>query len=344
MLFRVVFSPVILDSIPDQPEFQGYFFNSIEILLSDLDENCILLEDDQKILRRKIREKVNRCPVKYRKRLKALLRQLKKKFVTKEMHELSNCTKLSCKESSMLLFSCRPDAIFVAGDCHNCLKSKVIETEAVDLSQYSASAFSKLRKEKSKINILPGEMKAEEFSRRYIIPIFREAKHIKVYDRVIGDTILENGIGVKTNYKQTLEWLIALFQKFSDNKRAARRFIIYSSFFAESIKSPKKVVSIKKEICNFELSLQKKVNFPVKVIFKCDTKSKKLPHARYLFTEHIGFLIERGADLLIGSPNSQVNWSHPELDQRDIRDVGISLVSKDNKKKIERYAQSLDDL
>ena len=96
-------------------------------------------------------------------------------------------------------------------------------------------------------------------------------------------------------------------------------------------------------LSQFEADMKRRYSFDFTLKIKEESgRDQEMPHARYLITDQIGILIERGFDLLWTDQQMRDNGLNPSNDDRPIRDVTISRISEPNK--IEAAVRKLPDL
>ena len=182
------------------------------------------------------------------------------------------------------------------------------------------------------------EWTQKNFEEKVLIPIFDRAKHVKIFDRNIGH--ITKGT-LPDNYRLTLEWMINIFTQLSSE--GERTFEITSGVDTRFSDSTKNTGDIVDALRQFESEVKDKHGFPIKVNIKKETHDNQLPHARYLITDQIGLLIERGFDLLWGDQKMKHKSLDPQQDDRPIRDFDIKLIPYSDWGNIEKSARLLEN-
>ncbi|MEH2412436.1 hypothetical protein [Nostoc sp.] len=342
MLFRTVVSPTIFNGMPEDVLAQKSFCNTNIQLLYDLTENCVILLDTDKSISNAIIDAIEKWPVKFRKPAKELIKELRNKnrlvVAPKEYTVCSQCNIDYCQQCIGIALSCSPNAIFTTEDCCQCVKNQTLPIRPIDTAEYSISRFFQHRRQISPLTLNNKEWNQEQFEDKILIPLFRDAKHIKIYDRMIGRATKDF---IPEHYKNTLEWVFDIFLQESSS-RTERIFEVYSGLDTRYL-SHQEIIDIKNLLCQFEADMQRRYSFPFTLKLKEESgRGQEMPHARYLITDQIGVLIERGFDLLWTNQQMRDNGLNPSNDDRPIRDVTISRISEPNK--IETAVRRLPDL
>lgn len=92
----------------------------------------------------------------------------------------------------------------------------------------------------------------------------------------------------------------------------------------------------------FALELNQSYGIEVSFDVRCEKRGKKLHHARYLVTDQVVLLIERGFDLLCDGDQKKAL----EVDSADlrVRDVSVSIFERDEYSQVEAEARKLRTL
>jgi hypothetical protein len=345
MLHKTVVSPAIFSNIPKNHAASKAVYNNIISLLMDLSENCVILVDQDKSLQKLLIDSINSLQGNFKKRAKVALQNLQKNNRLIEVSKSYSfdfvCEREDCKHCIGISLSYAPNATFMTETCCQCIKSQNIKFKPTDSNEYAVCTFNEKRRINKSIALTNGEWNQEQFENEILIPIFKYAKHIKIYDRMIGRTIREDGRGVREHYRTTLEWL---FKLFLDNslRRTGRRFEVYSGLDVQYLKSDA-ILETKNVLENFASQLSSKYNFKFNLTLKQESgRDQEMTHARYLATDQIKLLIERGYDLLWTDNQMKENQLRPQYDPRPIRDVAICWIPE--LKNIEKEMRRLPDL
>ena len=344
MLLKTILSPSVLQGIPEDELAQKLFCNSQIQLLQDLTDNCVVIVDSNQSIKKEIIAAIEKWPVKFRKPAKEILKLLanRNRFVTLTVQYslCSNCNNPTCQKCIGMALNCFPNAIFITEDCCLCIKNQSLPIRPIDASEYGISPFFKQRRQFNSITLSNGEWEQEKFEDKVLTPLFGDAKHIKIYDRMIGRATGQSAV-MPEHYQSTLEWLLDVFLQKSSSQRE-RVFEVYSGIDVRYL-NPKEVSDTQALLRKFETNMQRKYNFPFKITLKQeDGRDQEMPHGRYLITDQIGILIERGFDLLWTDQQMKDAKLIPNVDSRLIRDVTISRISESSK--IEKAVRKLPDL
>ncbi len=327
MLVRTVFLPSVLTSITeDQPSL----YRLAIILLGTLEKNGLILVDDNECIQTSLTQGIDEWPQNFRKEAKVLLKRLseKNRFVKVSLRDESQptCAKKPCFHCIKIALDCCPTAVIASQECNPCAKQQlalVSTVKVVDVVEDSISDFFPGDRILDK-----GEWTQQEFEQEILIPLLRDAKDVKIYDRYIGRSILTKNAA---KYQLTLEWIIDVFLRERGSKLKGV-FEVYGDVDKFSVPNSKIPIAVSK-FRNLETDLQKKhPNF--RLIIKKETQGSQMPHDRFLITNQVAISIDRGFDLLLGKATSV----YPQR----IRDVHIAYCSEPGK--IEQAVRGLPDL
>jgi hypothetical protein len=156
------------------------------------------------------------------------------------------------------------------------------------------------------------------------MPVLRTAKNVKIYDRYIGRSMVRRGfgfVGVAPGYKRSLEWIVSVFKTLGGASRGGV-FEIYCGVDAAAI-STKFRPQLRIEAAKLEAALKSILGANVQVTLKEESKAAQCPHGRYLITDQVAVLVERGFDLLWDDNAMTAAGLNPLASSRPIRDVAI---------------------
>ncbi len=339
MLVRTILLPSVLKAYPEnQPAHYGMVIR----LLQDLENNGVVLLDDTQCIRESLLQDISKWPLKFRKKAEVILMTLKKKnrFVEvplkNEVH--ATCKNKPCQQCIRIAKSYLPPAILASQGCNHCAETQLVSLpsiEVVDVAEYCISDFFESNLKPSDRILSNGEWKQDKFEQEILIPLFRDAKHIKIYDRWVGRSVLTHpDIGELTdNYKLTLEWILEVFLRES-RLGVDGIFEVCSGLDTRRI-SKAKVPTFRASLRSFESDMRKAHSFPnFELTIKKETQTDQIPHERYLITNQVAISIDRGFDLLLEKRTSR----YPRL----IRDVCIDYCSEPGK--IEKAVGRLPNL
>jgi|GEM_PF-1937803 len=341
MLLRVVIIPSIF--IPRNDK-NPWYFNTIISLLQDLLKTCVVLVDKDCCIMNALYEAVNKWPEKFRKKAQSLLKQLYKtnriiEVDSKEILALA-CINNPCQHCIGITKTYLPRIVIAIDDCYQCAKEELSSLKivpVVHVANYAVSNFADdCQKNSCGITLADGEWTQEKFEENILIPLFRDAKHIKIYDRMIGRSIRDkNGEitaikPIPKHYSETLEWFLDIYLQHSRPK-STRIFEVYSGFDIRAFEG--KRAEAQRVLSQFEVDMQTKFSFrSFKLTIKEEVgREQEMPHGRYLITDQTAILIERGFDLLWDG-EQMINAGYSLIkDSRRIRDVGISYCQDSSK-------------
>lgn len=335
MLVRTILLPSVLRA---NPENQSAHYGMVIRLLQDLEKNGVVLADDTNCIRTSLLQDIPNLPVKFRKKAEVLLTALKKKnrFVEVSLKDevQATCKNKPCQQCIRIAAIYSPAAILASQACNQCAQANlasVPSVEVVDVAEYCISDFFESHLKPNDRILSNGEWKQDKFEQEILIPLFRDAKSVKIYDRWIGRSILTQNAD---KYKLTLEWILDVFLKVY-RFGSGGIFEVYSGFYSRKQpgKSSPNLTTAVAVLRHLETDIQKThPNF--RLIIKKETQSRQMPHERYLITNQVALSIDRGFDLLLDSRTS----SYP----RRIRDVRIDYCSESGK--VEQYMRTLPNL
>jgi hypothetical protein len=339
MLVRTILLPSILRA---NPENQPAHYGMVIRLLQDLEKNGVMLLDDTNCIRASLLQDIPKWPVKFRKKAEVILTALKKKnrFVEVSLKDevQATCKNKPCQQCIRIATIYSPPAILASQGCNQCAQAQLASipsVEVVDVAEYSISNFFESHLKPSDRLLKKAEWKQDKFEQEILIPLFRDAKHIKIYDRWVGRSVLTHpDIGQLTdNYKLSLEWILEVFLRES-RLGVGGIFEVYTGLDTRQLKKAD-VSTFVASLRQFEFHRKTAQSFPnFKVIIKEETKDSQMPHDRYLITNQVAVSIDRGLDLLLDKRKSP----YPRL----IRDVRIDYCSESEK--LEQYVRTLPDL
>lgn len=335
MLVRTILLPSVLRA---NSENQTADYGMVIRLLQDLEKNGVVLVYDTNCIKASLLQDIPKWPVKFRKKAEVLLKSLKKKnrFVEVLLKDevTATCKNKPCQQCIRIAKIYSPPAILASQDCIECAKAQlesVSSVEVVDVAEYCVSDFFESHLNLSDRTLSKGEWKQDKFEQEILIPLFRDAKHIKIYDRWIGRSVSNppNPGQIADNYKLTIEWIIDVFLRESRSE-VGRVFEVYSGL--DTWKNKANVPTFVTELRKFESDI--KQSFPnFKLIIKKETQTDQMPHERYLITNQVAVSIDRGFDLLL---DNKIPYPRP------VRDVTVAYCSEPGK--IEQAVRSMPDL
>lgn len=329
MLIRTILLPSVFRVNPENSNTE---YSIVIRFLQDLEKNGIVLVDDTGCILKAMREDINKWPEKYKTKAQKLLIILDKKsrFIKMSLNdkEQANCQNQQCQQCIRMAKICLPPAIISRDRCNDCAERELTEfpnIEVVDVAEYSMSEFFETNLNQKDYFFGKGELKPQEFEDKILIPLLRDAKHVKIYDRYIGRSILDEKSAKK--YKFTIKWILNVFLRERGSK-AKGVFEVYGGVnISKDIpkrKIPDAITALR------ELEKEFKQEYPnFQLFIKDETKGSKMLHERFLFTNQVAVSFDRGFNLLFGNPSF-------------LQDVKIDYCSEPGK--IEQAVRGLPDL
>jgi len=333
MLFTVMLLPTALSSTPEAPEASAFFYPAAISVLQDMAENCILLVRADTTGGRlssvgMLLDAVGKWPEQYKIRAQRVLSFLEKQKrfqVTARPYEVEHkCAIDECKHAIGIAASLvgeRP-VLFAGGGCASCSRSILNDAQIVQVQEYPVSEFDQKRRAKRSIVIDDGQWSSDEFEKWVLAPVLRHAEILKLYDRLItrtADDAAEQEM--RENYKRTLEWIIAVFAREST---APAKIVEIHGGVSTGI-DRKRLQALEKNLSSFNDEVAAKSGIRPSIFLREETDRLRMPHGRYLITDKLGLLVERGFDLLWDDRTMRLAKKDPGKDKRRIRDVMLSL-------------------
>jgi hypothetical protein len=314
-------------------------------VLRELAKNCLIIVDSQGELEAEIAATVKKLPPKYQRQAKEFHKTLKARGRIVKYDTSCSLSALKenlCEFHQLAVEELRDLLIFTGSDC--CLKSSILpKSRGVDLEEYLLS--NRFMERKDNHILSDGQFNKSKMEKDIVIPLFETAKNVKIIDRYVGRSMINRNGNIEPSvverYQRTLMWLLEIFDKVSS--RPNRRFEIYTGVNPQGL-SADEVRCLYDKMINFvEFAKSKFTNYDLSLIVKRETLNyEEMPHARYLITNQISVLVERGFDLLWSDQQMDNAGLNSRTDQRKIRDVAIALISEPGK--IESSIRKLEDL
>lgn len=337
MLYRTTFSPSAL-------KFEEKTYVLFIGLLQELNKNCVIFSDLAGKLEKEIVATIQNSPPKYQYKARHLYQSLKqkKRIIKQSFNTPEALLGNSCDFYGLAINSINELLIFTGENC--CLES-IIEPKSrmVKLDEYLLSTRFTERKDNHIFS--DGQINKQELENLILIPLFENAKSVKLIDRYIGRSMINKKGKIEREivgrYQQSLTWLIELFDKC--NLQSQRRFEIYTGVETSDLNSDE-IKYLYNNLMKFVTTIQgkcPKLDFDLKV--KRETKKyAEMPHGRYLLTDQTSILVERGFDLLWDEDKMYFANLNPHNNVSKIRDVAITRIPDPGK--IESSIKKLEDL
>jgi hypothetical protein len=339
MLFRVILLPAAFSSLPPNDEAAAFFYPAAISILQDLSENCIILIDsrvsDGKVPAiAALHEAMKDWPEQFKIRAQKVLTLLEKKkrfqVISTQYTPEARCTVSHCQHALGIAAPLEKDRIVImaGGTCLPCSSALLLQAQVLDIRGYPVSEFSQKRRQKRAILLSDGQWSSEQFEQFILSPVLRYAEVLKLYDRLVTRAIdletVDPGKGdtlVPENYRLTLEWIISVFAR--ESKSAIKRVEIYSAVSTGA--DNKRLKKLEEGLQQFVDALAKKTGVRLSMVIKEETQNLRMPHGRYLITDKIGLLVERGFDLLWDDRTMARAGLDASKDKRRLRDVMVSI-------------------
>ena len=302
------------------------FCNAVLGVLHDVRQNCVLWVDAAGSTTNEYDLAVSKWPVRFRKPLEQLLKDIarRNRYVKLERPAfVSRCAEASCSLYSAVVSGEACDASITPSKCRPCHVSELLHYSPVEISEYHLSRFAAARRTNA-LAYANGKLKQPDFERRVLSPIFRYAKHVKIFDRYIGRSVVPQPNGapalLKPGYQKTLEWFISVFQRECRRPHGAA-VEIYCGWQKPSRSKTRSAVLALRQ---YQTYLNQRFSVPISIRLKKESNNNEMTHARYLVTDQASFTIDRGMDLLWDDTRMQRQKLNPAIDPRPLRDFAIS--------------------
>jgi len=322
MLVPTVLLPSVLTANTDDTDS---FCKLLELLINiEKSRIGVILVDEHQRLWNYLLQRVNEWPQAKRTKLQTLLKKVRKNksfvSVTVDNKIESNCSNKHCDSSICIAKQHLTKAVVARQNCHPCAITQlagISALEVVNLDEEKSTEYFYGILGKSD-RVFPKGVKLEQFKQEIILPIFRYSKNVKIYDRYVGRSILENNA---EEYRSMLEWLL---KEFADNSRQGI-FEVYCGF---KPKNSSERDEARTELKQLEADLQK-IYSKFNLIVKKERQGKEFMHDRFMITDKLAISMGRGIGLL----SKKDGW---------LRDFNIAPCSEPGE--IEAAVRSLPDL
>jgi hypothetical protein len=317
MILRTTHIPTIYTGVPADPVAGTLHCCAVVAVMQDALRNCVILVDGGGVVEREMAAGVLSWPIKHQQRGKELLKKLMKNHRIIGMqptdHHDSRCEAPGCGYVVGISEAQRPEAVITSVACAcqaECVKEPL---NAVHLTDYAVSPFSGLRQRAECLELDNCEWSKNQFEAKVLHPLFRYAKHVAIYDRVVGHALYkavektrywastgqrgpEPVIQVGANFTRGLEWLFAQYVA-SSRPESPRMFELNTAVEGNRL-SPAEIQASAAAIRAFAAVMSAKYGFPFNANVKVEYADADRRHARFLATDQIALLVERGFDLL----------------------------------------------
>ena len=350
----------MFSDLPEEEYSQKLFCNTVNTILQEFLENCVILVDDQGYVLKDVKVFLEKWPIKSRIRAKSLIKELNKKnrFLGSRplVNESPTVRHSSCRYLYAFMMD-HPLTPVIAGNgcCISSCSHFNTVVRKIDVADYGDSDFSQSRRKTQNLILSWGEWSKGEFEKEILVPVLQNSKHVKIFDRYIGRSVQPRKKKsskpyepLRESYEKSLEWILEVFSR-ETKHRAERTFEIHTGVNIDDSFSEEKVSEMRNYLRKIKDDMNTKYDFPIKLIVKKE-KSKQegtelkpeFSHSRHLITDQVGILVDRGFDLLWDNKEMENAKLDPSSDEYRLRDVVVSLIT--HPEKIERETRKLPDL
>jgi hypothetical protein len=193
--------------------------------------------------------------------------------------------------------------------------------EIISTPLYPTSRLFLSRRSRLSIYAADGEWNQTRFESDILVPLFRDAKHLKIVDRYLGRTYFENGLyAIKDGYRRTLDWVISTFAQATDPSRP--HDIQIHAGLGPKRRAAADVANAAAAFRSYAQQLSTTTSLPVS-IHLYQERPGQLLHARYIITDQAGIMIDRGMDMLWS--DAQMRAAHlATTAPRPLRDFALA--------------------
>ncbi|WP_216351369.1 hypothetical protein [Leptolyngbya sp. 'hensonii'] len=190
-------------------------------------------------------------------------------------------------------------------------------TNIIDINEYTLNNKLCQTLERRDRFYPPGVGRQQKFEQEILIPLFRDAARIELYDRYIGRSILESNAD---QYQLALEWILDVFKRESRLGESGT-VKIYTGIFTRPYPN-QPLFDRNRAITAFQnLEANMRDLLPKFQIFvKEEEQRRQMIHDRFLFTDQIGISIGRGFNLILDKRSS--------IFPRRLHDIHISYCTE----------------
>ena len=270
-----------------------------------------------------IKPLVENWPTVYRKKGQEIFEQLekRKRFIDKvvsQSNDLDLCDFSTCSGLYNIFRRSNGEVyVILSNDCLHChtIQEENVVTKddhIVNFREYQLSGLPERIHANLKLSLSNREWNKLEFERKVLVPILRHTKKLKIYDRQIGRTVTikEGKVSMKKGFERDLKWIIDTFIK-----NSSPDFVeICCGLYPKKDDKEDEVDAKKKFLLAWGEKLTREHRFPVNMRVKREEPNNQAPHARYIVTDQVCLLVERGFELT--------------NDDNSIRDVALVLMEE----------------
>ena len=303
--------------------------------LHEIVENCVILVDRcvPSLTSAAIIRALDKWPHKYRVPAKFLLGKLReqRRFVSiSNYSEALSCKGKTCAHTVGIACNAHPTAILVRKECQSGIRSLLSKTDVITFSDYPISEFSRLRRAAKHIGIPFGNMTQEDADERIFGPVIRHATHVKIIDRYIGRSVPGRDSGVAAlsiDYQRSLEWICNIYHRaVTQNGTMAKATLeIWCGLESNQLASTDIAAAVK-HLRAWESKMQAKGIPNLSLHIKKESHLGAMPHARYLITDQLALLVDRGFEILCSDSQMRTLSLNASRTLRLLRDCEIALL------------------
>ncbi len=359
MILETIHLPTLYDIDRDAPTADLSYGACISILREVL-ENCVLLQDLNDRMLREIDAALKNWPSQRRKEARKVLTALKKRhrFVSVDLDYSidQTCHRDGCRHALGIAAVAKVPGVIgpLACACRSTCSNDAIQV--LTPASYPFSLFSQQRRHAMDLEILAGESSGKIFEEDVWKPVFRYARHVRLFDRIVGREVTNRVMDVGTdrlmtylagihkgeslpplvdvprNFAEGLNWV---FEQFLVNAPPTGVFELTTQVGPlnkdETSPGKRQLAAAACVLEQFAIQAsgspkakQRKTQFGMNV--KVGKHNAEMPHALFLFTDQIALIVDRGFDL---------------LDRESVRDVFIKHVQDPGR--VESLIDALED-
>jgi len=281
--------------------------------LRDAVANGVLLVDRQGTIETAATDELTRWPIKHRQRAQELIVKLKKRnrIVQIDAPIDERCLLTSCQHAIGIASSQVTDAVVIPAACVCRRECFANPKTAIPIDEYIASSFATKSRSSQSIVFSDGQVVAAEMAQRVFQPIMLHARYVRLFDRVLGTHLTNQLVGQRyagsSNpphpsyaFERSLTWLFQLYA--TQGVSPIRTMEICTAVEGQSL-SEGEIAEAAAALRGLAARMGRTVApardaIQLSMTVKVESASQRMRHARFLFTDQVQILVERGFDLL----------------------------------------------
>ncbi|MGH2457587.1 MAG: hypothetical protein ACRDIY_01830 [Chloroflexota bacterium] len=291
-----------------------YYYDVILQILGDAERGCVVLLDPDGAIDREIEQAIAAWPPRHKKRVQLLRAQLKKRhrlITLASSARAAGCRRSGCAAAAGVAACSAAETpwVILPDSCAAGASCLTPTRRVLRIDEYTTSELVE-RVRRLDVRHIPAETPLAAFETEVIRPLFRYTKHVKVFDRWIGRSMLEANLrgDERPNWFLTsLAWLFDQFAVWSA-PRDGRLFEVTTGIRIDSPQSRSVGIQISRQFAEWarELTARHGPDGPVlQLRVKEEAAGRELPHDRFLITDQIALNVTGGFDLLRGARGRQ---------------------------------------